>query len=607
MKHRSLAELTNLLAQSPPVAPFDLDALRKAAREPYAARLMDALHEEAARGVREEPPPPPPWSLHRRYDDTGDRTAYERHQFARRRRLVALAMTALVDGGPGYERREVDEALAGMLWSVCDEYSWSVPERATYAQAHGRTLETCVDPFSCETAHTLAEVVFLLAGRLPAPVVERVRGNVRRRVLDPLYADPRPWPWESARTAWAAVCGGAAGMAALLLEDDPALLAAGIDRSLRALDTFLAGLTADGGCAAGIGHWAHGFGYFTLFTEALRARTGVDLFAERPLACLAAEFPAAVALSADRYPSFSGSPGSHALSPGLLTRLHERCGTRLPPITAMPEFGSDRRHLWAFTRDLAWTDPAVLNSAAPTGTSWLPELGWLTDRRSAPDGLAVAFAAKGGHNREPHNHNDLGQFILSAGGEQLLADIGPGEYPTGFLDPEHSAVGLHSSAEVHSVPVVDGRPQRAGRNAAARVVEQLTTDQSALLELDLSSAYDGGAEIRRRFEWRADGHLTLTDFFTGAKRAGEVFMSRLRPELDKGVARWRGTRGMAELRYRRQCWRPAVEELEVTDDLGRPGSVYRLRLDTRGAVPKRAVFELSLARTRAATSSVRDG
>ncbi|AZM48744.1 hypothetical protein DMB38_25825 [Streptomyces sp. WAC 06738] len=607
MKHRSLAELTRLLEQSPPVAPFHLENVRKNARQPYAATLMEAIQQEAARGVAEGPMPQLPWSLQRLYDETGDRTGYERHRFARRRRLVALAMSALVDGGPERGRREVLEALAGMLWSVCDEYTWSVPAHATYAQAHGRTLETCVDPFSCETAHTLAEVVFLLAGRLPAPVVERVRANVSRRVLDPLYADPRPWPWESARTAWAAVCGGAAGMAALLLEDDPALLAAGIDRSLRALDTFLSGLAADGGCAAGIGHWAYGFDYFTHFTEALRARTGIDLFAERPLACLAAEFPAAVALGADRYPSFAGSPGSHALSPGLLTRLHERCGVRLPPITAIPEFGSDHCHLWALTRDLAWTDPAVLNSAPSMGTTWLPELGWLTDRRLAADGLAVAFAAKGGHNGEPYNHNDLGQFILSAGGEQLLADIGPGEYATGFLDPHHSAARLHPSAEAHSVPVVDGHPQRAGRNAAARVVEQRTTGQSAYLELDLSSAYEGGAEIRRRFEWRADGHLTLTDFFTGAKRAREVFMSRLRPELDTGVARWRGTYGVAELRYRHRCWRPAVEELEVTDHLGRPGTVYRLRLDTRGAVPKRAVFELVLARNRAATSSVRDG
>jgi hypothetical protein len=38
----------------------------------------------------------------------------------------------------------------------------------------------------------VAEVVTLLAGRVPGPAAERVRADIRRRVLDPLFADPRP-------------------------------------------------------------------------------------------------------------------------------------------------------------------------------------------------------------------------------------------------------------------------------------------------------------------------------------------------------------------------------------------------------------------------------
>lgn len=37
---------------------------------------------------------------------------------------------------------------------------------------------------------------------------------------------------------------------------------------------------------------------------------------------------------------------------------------------------------------------------------------------------AYSFAAKGGDNKEPHNHNDVGNFIVSSGGRQLIADNG---------------------------------------------------------------------------------------------------------------------------------------------------------------------------------------
>jgi hypothetical protein len=79
-----------------------------------------------------------------------------------------------------------------MLWSVCDEYSWALPAHDLQAQRAGRDLDRCVDLFACETAHTEAEVVTLLAGRVPGPAAERVRADIRRRVLDPLFADPRP-------------------------------------------------------------------------------------------------------------------------------------------------------------------------------------------------------------------------------------------------------------------------------------------------------------------------------------------------------------------------------------------------------------------------------
>ncbi|MFF9017434.1 heparinase II/III family protein [Streptomyces sp. NPDC014870] len=587
MNRYGISELTALLAASPPVSSVAHHRLREAAGAAHAGRFMAEVREEAALGIAAGPPPQPTWSLYRLFDDTGDRMTYEPHFFARRRRLNALALTALTDDDPA-----VETALADMLWSVCDDYSWAVPAHAYQAHERAGSMETCVDLFSCEMAHALAEITFLLADRLPDPVVRRVRTEIRRRVLDPLYADPRPWLWESYTHNWSAVCGGAAGMAALLLEDDPAVLASALVRSLRALDRFLSGLAPDGGCAEGVNYWVYGFGYYVYFAEALRARTGLDLLADEPMAMAAARFPAAAQLGTDRYVSFADGSSVTPMATGLLGRLAERFGVPVPSVAHMPLLGEDHCYRWAhLSRDLAWTTPDVLGGAPPTGSAWLPDLGWLTDRRTV-DGLPIAFAAKGGHNDEPHNHNDLGHFILSAGGEQLLADLGAGEYRDGYFGPERYTAHLHPSAEAHSLPVVDGSLQRAGREAAAVVLCCEQTKEGVRLELDLSAAYDVPVQVRRSFDWRAEGRLVLTDRFLGAARVDELFISRIRPETGHGTVRWTGSAGVAELGYDGDSWTATVEILTTADHHARPDEVYRLRLTRLVSAPDEAVFEI---------------
>ncbi|MEV0096762.1 heparinase II/III family protein [Streptomyces sp. NPDC050738] len=587
MTRPTLAELQSRLAATPAVLPFTAESLRKAAQEPHLAPLAEEIRQAAAEAVAEGPLPQPPYALFRLHEESGDRLAYEHAYFAVRRRLHCLALAALTGDDPA-----VDAALADQLWSVCSEFTWALPAHLSHATALGRPANECVDLFAAETAHALAEIDAVLGDRIPAPVRTRIRTEVRGRVLDPLFGDPRPWAWESYRSNWAAVCAGAAGMAALLLEDDPARLAAATDRCLRAMDVFLSSLGSDGGCAEGLDYWVYGFGYFTYFAEALNARTGHDLLATEPLAAAAAAFPAAVSIGRDHWVPFSDADEHAALPTGLLSRLFARFPADLPPLSAVPALDAEHCYRWGhLSRTLAWTDPAVLGAHPPLGADWLPALAWLTDRRSL-GGLPVAFAAKGGHNDEPHNHNDLGHFVLAAGGEQLLADLGAGEYREGYFGPERYTAYLNPSAEGHSLPILDGRPQRAGRDAEASVLSVRTGETGARLALDLSSAYEGGAGLRRTFDWSADGTLTLTDTFEGVTSAEELFISRIAPELGEGTVRWQGSAAAAVLHYDAGRWQARTEEISSTGHRGSLGPVHRLRLSGSAAGP--AVFTITV-------------
>ncbi|TDD13833.1 heparinase II/III family protein [Nonomuraea diastatica] len=521
--------------------------------------LVRQAREEAAR-ARTESLPALTFALWRRYADTGDRQAYERVYFERRRRLAALMLAAHLDDRP-------DPALDDLLWSVCDEYTWVLPAH----EPRDRPVNAFVDLFAAETGHALAEAVDLLGEHLDSRVRARVREEVERRVLRPLQEGAPPLWWEQAGHNWAAVCAGAAGMAALALDSEhlPALL----PRLERALESFLAGVGPDGACLEGPDYWSYGFGYFVYFAEALRERTGRDLLDDPHVREMAA-YPARVDLGGGVRPAFADSSGMGAYPAGLLDRLAERLGVPVPQ-GREPSFHDDHCYRWAhLSRTLWWT--ARTPRTPPARHDRLPDAAIVVARA---DG--TAFAAKGGHNDEPHNHLDLGHFVLHAHGRTVLDDLGAPEYTRDYFGAGRYAVP-QASAEWHSIPLIDGAAQRPGRDRRAETVRYAAGHDTVEWTLDLTAAYDAPRLIRftRAFAWRP-GRLELTDTFAfsgGDCPVAELFVARLRPEVGRGAVGW----GPVVLEIP-PPWRARAEELEVRGHDGVPETVHRVRLTA--AVP----------------------
>ncbi|MBH5131850.1 heparinase II/III family protein [Streptomyces sp. NPDC030592] len=534
------------------------------------ADRMASLIRTAAGEARASAMPTPVFSQYRRYADEGDRLGYEELYFRRRRHVTALAAEALID--PGAD----PAALQDALWSVCDEYSWALPAHEKQAVDMGRGMDQCLDLFAALTACLLAETVQQCGERLDPRVTDRVRAEVEHRVLTLLADDERPLPWESWPHNWAAVCGGAAGMAGIALWERGPRLDRLLDRCRRAMRTYLSGFGDDGGCAEGVGYWAFGFAHFVYFAEELRRLTGEDLL-DDPKVRAIASFPAVVHLGEGLFPAFSDGQERPDLPAGLGCFLTTRLGVEVPGLAPVTEMPGD----WAdVTRTLRWgTLPATHGAnRSRTGTSWLPDLAWVVDR-----GESSAFAAKGGHNDEPHNHNDLGHFLLAAGGEVLLTDLGAGEYRKGYFDDDTRYTFLHNSSEGHSVPVIASRGQSAGRRRAARVLRCEPGPDGVDYELDLTAAYeaDGLRSLRRRFSWRrTPGELLLTDEVRAEHEltVDEVFVSRIEPRWEGSHAVWEGKTARARLAVPRQCVARDVETLHTTDHDGAPDTVHRLRV-----------------------------
>ncbi|MBN9389079.1 MAG: heparinase II/III family protein [Chloroflexi bacterium] len=581
-----------LVSVAPGQKPVEPD-FKGLARAPHLQTLIKEIRAEAESAAG-TPTPDLPFSLFQLFETQGTRLEFETPYFARRSRLAVLTLATLLDETAAYL-----PALENEIWEICLEYSWALPAHLPVGVEESRSARVSprqtVDLFAAETAHQLAETLNWLGNRLNPWLDYRVREEIEQRFYRPLFYDPHHFWWESSTMNWAAVCSGAVGLAALSLETDRERLAGMVERIARTMESFLEGFGEDGGCPEGINYWTYGFGYFVYFAEALRDFTSGQLdLLESPRVKNIANFPNTISLGHTNWVNYSDAPAQLVLETGLVSRLVERLGIAAPALETIPGLEKSRDHprfRWVhLTRNLAWTDPTLLQQPTPPGTFYLPNIQWVISRHYFGSKL-IAFSAKGGHNNEPHNHNDLGQFLLFAGDESLLCELGSGLYTRDYFR-ENRYTYLHPSSLGHSVPVINGQAQEVGAAHFATVLEEREFENGLVFELDLTEAYPAEARLEkfiRRFEWRVQpgenqAGLELTDRFTfsGEENSlGEAFISLIQPVLGPEKISWQGRQGRLALSFDPGKFSARVEAVQALAKDGDLITVYRVWLDWR--------------------------
>ena len=524
--------------------------------------------------------------MFRLFETTGDRSVYQDAYFDRRRRLVSLVIVTIID-----ETDEYLPALNELIWEISNEYTWALPAHLATGnervKAYPLPPEQIVDLFSAETAHALAELLNILGNRLDEWLQYRIRAEIERHVFQPIFEMQHHFEWENASMNWAAVCAGSVGMAALLLEKDRERLVTIIERMLRTMECFLEGSGTDGACPEGINYWVYGFGYYSYFAEMLHAYTdgALDLLQNEHVRGIAT-FPAAVNLGNDNFINYSDASAKGTIPPGFASYLIERLQTNIPGLS-VPDFHADPVYRWGhIIRDLLWTNATHLHQAPTEGTFYLEDVAWLIAKQRLR-GQIIAFSAKGGHNDEPHNHNDLGHFIIHVGGESILSDLGAGVYTRQYFGDERYE-NLHTSSQGHSVPIINGKRQSAGSAYAATVTHYDTRANGVNLQIDLSSAYDLDSlkSFLRSFDWEVDSaqnraRLSLTDSFQFEEfpaAVEECFISVIEPVIEENRVIWTGKYASVHLTFEDGDMEAEVEIIQTqTHDL-KALTVYRLRL-----------------------------
>lgn len=548
--------------------------------EAYAEELAEIRAEgERLLGL---PIPELSYDLFSLFAKKGSRLEYERVYFERRRRLNTFALLCLLEP----ECDEYFEELLNVVWAICSEITWCLPAHVS----DQRPLSDTIDLFSAETGFTLAELMILLGDRLPTMLRLQIPELIHQRLFQPLLGKG-PYEWEEAEHNWAAVCAGSIGAAALLLlheERDKDILVRILEKTEHSMSCYLKGFGEDGACLEGLGYWNYGFGYFVYYADLLykRSHGELDWFQLEKVEAIAG-FQQKCFLGGNAVVNFSDALPYENVLLGLSRYLAWRYeSVESPPSRLRADYRKDHCSRWApALRNLLWREMAGDRQDWEPGDYMLEDAGWLISRTASNGGI-FGFAAKGGHNDEPHNHNDLGQFMIAGDGEFFLSDLGCGEYTKDYFGAGRYSYDCNG-AQGHSVPIIGGCIQAAGRDRRASIVEQVSSDQETRLTVELSGAYDGLElrSLRRSWQWHKGElpSLEMKDVFVlndKPNRLLERFVTLIKPdelELTDGLG-LQLSRGslVLKLNYNQEKLRLEVTERTYRDHYGKDQVWYTL-------------------------------
>ncbi len=521
------------------------------------------------------------------FGKTGDRSVYQEKYFDRRTRLNVFAMLYLLEG-----KLEWRSHLEDTIWAICEEYTWVLPAHVglyhpdypLHIWDQPKPPRDTVDLFAAETAFSLAEITNLLGEELSPWVVHRVQEEIDQRIFQVFFHDPAPQNWEMKTNNWPSVCASSIGSAALYLVRDSERLSGMLWRVFESLKNHLSGFDEQGATAEGVNYWQFGFGYYVYFSELLKERTEgqVDLLLGEKIGRIAL-FPNACMLSGKKVINFSDASGEVDFILGLLNRLRKRFPLLgIPDQEAAPVFNNwvvaSRNMLWSADLDSFSQDDSQVNEPID---HYFSGHQWVIAKSKENDQL-VAFAAKGGHNEEPHNHNDLGHFILHVQPENVFVDLGTGVYTRQYFQPEFRYQQLTAGSHGHSVPIVDGCHQSSGANYKAEVLDYQKEEDQVTFRLNLTKAYDCQhlERLERTFVWKRKEtyQLVLTDavqFLKKPRSFEEVFMTYTEPrEIQPGEVQV----GPVMMTFDAKVWDIRFERHKITGNEGKTREVWRMIL-----------------------------
>lgn len=444
-----------------------------------------------------------PASLFMEYKQTGERNGYQNVYFKKRSQLNALAMGELLEG----KGRFIIPLINGIL-STCEETWWGLP--AHYDTYLPQPEDQAVALFAAQTAGDLALIqdVFRHVFDSISPILnQRILHELKRRILEPCRT--RTFKWMTEDNNWNPWITSHWITAALIAEKNISKRAEDISMALKAMDYYYSHYRNDGGCDEGPGYWASSCGCFFNCNYLLHKATNgkIDLRNEEKFHKMG-EFICKVYMGHNnRFVNFADASPRTNLNPGMVFEYGKFINN-----DTMMSFGALKAQESIAKQDMISNGKgASINGFLYTILSsneimeyptiepfardcFFPDLQVFITRSFPKSDRGLSYAAKGGHNNESHNHNDIGSYIVYADGEPLLIDVGALAYNAKYFSKDRYTFWAVNS-DYHNTPIINGMVQKEGiKYAATSVIAQGTKNKGTFI-LDIAQAYPVEAAV----------------------------------------------------------------------------------------------------------------
>ena len=456
-----------------------------------------------------------PYSSFCTYYENGNRNEYEGMYMKHRERFFHYFAAAMWED----DKRWI-KALSDVLLAICEDSFWAfpahIPKECSYKEAR-----EWIDLFSAETAAYLSECSYLLGERLPEYVRDAIKTNVIERVIKPYINGPTVLYGNN----WSSVCHGciAIAMLSLGLFDE---FSSSIEKIKDGLEDFLDSYPDDGVCLEGALYWTYGFSNFTYAASMIREYTNgkVDFF-DRIKTKKCAEYYRFAFVDNPNTVPFSDASHILYLNPGLISFLSKEYGFPTISKKAVMPYGFDLRfRIFDMIRNFFWGIEYTEEKAESV------DLYFDKSQQLYVKNPLYTLVVKGGHNDEPHNHNDIGSFVVYTKDGYICDDLGWPEYTEKYFNPDFRYKDfIVASSLGHSVPIINGKEQLCGKDAKAVLLSR--SDGEILFDISQAYGFDEG-NVTRKISYGVDNISVCDKALCGGLVSR--FVTRIKPCCENG-------------------------------------------------------------------------
>ena len=224
-------------------------------------------------------------------------------------------------------------------------------------------------------------------------------------------------------------------------------------------------------------------------------------------------------------------------------------------------------------RDIFWAMEQDDAPFVPNKHDWYEEMMWMTARYNPENPNALVLAAKGGHNQEMHNQNDVGNIIVHVNGESVIADLGRGRYTKAYFS-ETRYEHFTCQSLGHSAPIPNGQQQGAGVEYAAKLLDHHADDSHDMLSIDLKGAYPAESDLESLVRTvtlhreAPDGWVELVDEFaykSGAHPFESVLTTFGDVKVEIDYVMVTGKKGTLKINYDKDTVTVSIRKMEKVD------------------------------------------